>query len=387
MPKEPKALQLIKTKMSEEEAKEIEKYIEALEKKNVAVLNDDEVFVLATSEGKFRQFKGMACLSSDDGTLVKIKDKWSISAMGYERINEATGTTVVNAPTVIVDGVPQQNPFVLRDPVNNKIRAIYCRSIAYRITNRGNQIAQDRTSIFDIPSYRLIDLLAKAKATPQAFKLLPINQAPNTEAGTWARYDFDESTSLWIDTSHPEALKFYSEIINREKKAMDFAQTFAQRNAAKHLHGLQASPGNKPEMRITTYCWRSNDGNTLKWSLDGYFNTQKQLKKLTEQKTIELKQGTDYVTGEEVVAEVSENGETDAPEAGKRPQGESDAPKTQSREEPNSPTWKHLDATAKSVPEFFQSALDALGMKTNDIITIENASKVMAKANEIADAA
>jgi len=62
------------------------------------------------------------------------------------------------------------------------------------------------------------------------------------ENATWARYPFDESSNLWINTAHEEALQWYAQIINREKKAIDYAQTFARRNAMKHLLGSRRRP-------------------------------------------------------------------------------------------------------------------------------------------------
>ena len=67
--------------------------------------------------------------------------------------------------------------------------------------------------------------------------------APEKEKGTWARYPFDEATNLWMNTTHDEALKWLAQIINREKKSIDFAQTFAKRNSLKHLSGIQKAPG------------------------------------------------------------------------------------------------------------------------------------------------
>jgi hypothetical protein len=52
-------------------------------------------------------------------------------------------------------------------------------------------MVSDWTTIYDTPSYRMIDLLGKAKQFPQAFTLLPSEMVPEKENGTWARYPFD----------------------------------------------------------------------------------------------------------------------------------------------------------------------------------------------------
>ncbi len=52
-------------------------------------------------------------------------------------------------------------------------------------------------------------LLERAAIFPQAFKVLPIVDGKPEEQGTWAAYQNDESTLIWVDTSHPEAQIFY----------------------------------------------------------------------------------------------------------------------------------------------------------------------------------
>lgn len=58
-------------------------------------------------------------------------------------------------------------------------------------------------------------MLAMASRYPQAFKIRPKLdhcQSP------WARYSFDSSVALFIDTTHPEAINFYREHFSKEKE-------------------------------------------------------------------------------------------------------------------------------------------------------------------------
>ena len=181
----------------------------------------------------------------------------------------------------------------------------------------------DWTTAYDVPSYRLIDLIAKAKQTPQAFKLLPADMAKPTEKGTWGAYPFDETMVLWVNSEHGEALKWYGEILNREKKAIDFAQTFARRNACKHLSGLQKAPG--PVWDIPVICWRPTGGSIVKWDSTTYANVQRRIESLGEGQnfaalgegekpmTIELRKGTERMDDEPDL--INAEDEEHAPEA------------------------------------------------------------------------
>lgn len=61
-------------------------------------------------------------------------------------------------------------------------------------------------------------LIQKAALFPQVFMVLPIVEGKPTERGTWAAYPNDESTTIWVNTSHVEAQKFYAEQIKMEEE-------------------------------------------------------------------------------------------------------------------------------------------------------------------------
>jgi len=210
--------------------------------KNVVALGTDEAFALADSSGVVRAYKQRVTLSERDGTLCNIQGQRVVSAPGYELLGEAAGAVVIFPGQVLVNGELRANPFVERDPNNKRVLSVYCRAVAFRFSSKGIPQVSDWTTTYDSPNYRLIDLLGKAKDNPGAFRLLPIEAAAPDDKGTWAVYPFDDSTRLWVNTSHDEALSWYASIINREKKAIDFAQTFARRNALKHLTGIYKAP-------------------------------------------------------------------------------------------------------------------------------------------------
>jgi hypothetical protein len=284
------------------------KTIQAFMNKDVRVLGTDEIFTLCDSHGEIRAFKQALTLSAHAGTLVQPVPGGPlvVSAQGYEVWQEAAGASVIFPKEVLVDGQWQQNPAIIRDKQNRRILCIYARAVAFRFSSKGIPQVSDWTTIFDTPSYRLIDLLGKAKKFPQAFKLYPAEMGKPEDPGTWASYPFDESTNLWVNTAHEEALTWFAQILNREKKAIDFAQTFAKRNALKHLSGIQKAPGDN--WTVPVICWRPTSGNIIKWDATTYANLQERAGRLLTSRgedfasggtAIEHKCGTERVSDEE----------------------------------------------------------------------------------------
>ncbi len=287
------------------DAQSIYDYIVALKTENVAGLGVDEAFTLRDEQGVIKAFKQSLTLSEADGTLVQpaFNGPHVISAQGYEAWADAVGASVIFPKEVLVDGEMRLNPHAERDPNNRRILAVHARAIAFKYSSKGIPQVSDWTTIFDTPTYRLIDLLGKAKKTPQAFKLLPSEMAP-PEGGTWSKYPFDESSNLWVDTSHGEALTWFAQILNREKKSMDFAQTFAKRNALKHLSALQKAPCN--QWILPVICWRPVSGNIIKWDAAQYSELQERVTAIIDggsnegfHENIEVKTGKENVSDDE----------------------------------------------------------------------------------------
>ena len=253
----------------------IEAFVKAMAVQDIRTLGDNQLFVIRSADGKAVAVKRRVPLSLDNGGLVKVGSKPDspiiISAEGYERLAEAANVIVMNTPTVVIDGKDEMNPYVRRDK-NGQIQEIVCRSVAFGYTSTGIPTISDRTSTFSVDLYRLVDLLGKAKYNKNAFKLLPAEMAPvPDDSKTWARYPFDDSTNLWIDTSHSDAIGWYAQNTNRLKKAMEFAQTFSQRNALKHHPAIarQKSPGNLAFWNVDIIGWLQAEG-TFKWNLGAY---------------------------------------------------------------------------------------------------------------------
>jgi len=282
--------------------------VEALARKDIISLATDEAFALRDADGEIRAFKQVCVLSSENGGLNQPVPggDWSVSAQGYEIWAEKAGATGIPMPEVLVDGKKQNNPYVTRDKFN-KVISVHARQIAFMFSSKGIPMVVDWTTIYDVPAYRMIDLVAKSKKFPQAFRLLPIDKEPS-DKGDWAKYPCDEATNLWLNTAHDEALTWLGQILNREKKALDFAQTFVRRNAFKHLSGIQKSPYDantrNPVWKFPVICWRPLNGNVIKWDATQYTYLQSRLDKIaagdrSEFKQLEMRTGQEFVSGTE----------------------------------------------------------------------------------------
>jgi len=378
------------------ESKAIIEYVKAIKQKNIAVLGVDEAFVLTDNNGQIKAFKKALMLSAQDGTLIQPTPNgpFVVSAQGYEVWAEGTGTSVIFPKEVLVGNEWKPNPYAERDEQNRRILAVHARAIAFRYSSMGIPQVSDWTTIFDTPSYRMIDLLAKAKKFPQAFKVLPKGMEPDQgEKETWAHYPFDESMNLWINTSHDEVITWLSQILNREKKAMDFAQTFAKRNALKHLSGIQKAPAN--QWRITVLAWRPTGNNIVKWDATQYANLQTRVAGMIEGNSDEFKNQIELKQG---IERTSEDENIDALEAEVDPEDSQEPPKSTESTEPKQEEKTEISKDVKNAiyiykkfPELSVNAVKELGIDDKKFPTPEHyddqtAVKFYEKVSELVDA-
>jgi len=402
-------------------------YIKALLDKNVVALGEGEAFVLRDESGEIVSTKSFVRLSEANGGLVQpvTGGPWCVSALGYTMLAAGTGAVVMNAPTVIVDGKVQQNPYVRRD-ARGRIVEIYCRAMAFRYNESGQPQVSDRTVIFDVNTYMMADMVGKAKYTKQAFKLLPANAAAPSDE--WASYPLDDYVNLWMLLTHDEALKFMGQIANRQKKAMEFAQTFAQRNAMKHLLGIALTPnkGKDSVWTVPVTCWRPRNGGMVRLDTTLYTKAAATIDALSAGTTPSLPEaqhpdvqlvsrGEDLIMGADLdeeldpneapdAYEAQQNGPTGAHDTGmehdgailttavrdeQQPTGhmmtQQDAPHEAEPTQEHGPGMKKLLASKANFPEEYKAALKALKI-TEIQVCEDNAPKIMREINRQLDA-
>lgn len=402
-----------------QDANVLASYIKALLNKDVVALGSHEAFALTDGSGRIVATRRVVELTAENGGLTQPvwAGPFTISAPGYTMLAEAAGAVVMNAKTVIVDGVEQQNPYVRRDSRQNIIE-VYCRAIAFRYNEQGQPCVSDRTTIFDLATYMMADMVGKAKKTPQAFSLLP-SDAPTPGQG-WAKYEIDGVAALWLNLGHEEARTFLGQVLNRKKKAMEFAQTFAQRNALKHLFGLSVVPGQGqgrecrpiPFWQVPVTCWRPMDGGVMRFDSAKYEQATIVLDAvaagrpapalsageapMTLTMPAQVSVGVDHVDGESAEAVDPEEmhnaqpydgdtGEVYETEALPQEEVPAEAPQAPVGNDEQEKAWANLQVARENFPDQFVEATDNLGLASQGI-TPANAARIVQEMNRLMDA-
>lgn len=383
-----------------EDAKTLGNYIAGLRKKNVIALGEGEAFALTDAEGRgIRATKRTVRLSAENGGLIQpvYAGPYVISAPGYAKLAHAAGAVCMNAPTVTVDGIQQQNPYVRRD-ADGSIIEVHCRALAFRYNEVGQPMVSDRTTIFDTATYALADMVGKAKRAKDAFKLLPATQPAPAPANEWACYKVDPAVNLWMKITHDEVINFLGQVLNRKKKALEFAQTFAQRNALKHLFGIAVVPGQEKNHPINVWdvpivCWTPSDGGFVRFDTSRYTTTTEVIDALSSGKPVSLPEahqpivisrGTEEVNGADMDQETdpAENPDRYLGEARPEPQAAQELTVEASNPEPapapapevapewtqqQMKDWQNLEVARQNFDQEFVQALDELGLAEQEV--------------------
>lgn len=81
-----------------------------------------------------------------------------------------------------------------------------------------NQPSTWLPNVYAQPENELKAMLLEAAAEyPNAFRILPSDDRPE-DHGTWAPYEFDGTVSIWVNTSHHEAIDMYRNIFHQKKE-------------------------------------------------------------------------------------------------------------------------------------------------------------------------
>ncbi|MFA5323849.1 MAG: hypothetical protein WC373_14350 [Smithella sp.] len=351
---------------------------------NVLALGIDECFALRDKDGDIKAFKQTCQLSLANGGLVKLPIGGGtviISAQGYEMWAEKSAAQVIHPAEVNVYGeTVAQNPAPLKNK-DGEWSGWVVRSVAVRFTPMGIPQVADRTVIFDIENRKNIDFLAKARKFKQAFRILAKGAKSPDESGSWIEYPFDKYSSLWVNAAHEEALDWYSEISQMMKNSLQLAMTHADRNALKHLSGLQKSPGNTDTWNIPVIAWRATSG-IIKWDGTAYKNLQNKVSALTsgdrsEFKEIELTSGTDELGTEDI--QVVNSGEVDetSPIIQEEKEGAVDVSQTENKPEESKPE-PEKPKEVKKAKEEKKAAAPTTGVSAEEAKIMKNL-KVMSE--------
>lgn len=294
----------------------------AEKKEEALTLGVDQVAVIRTKTGEAKLFKRNAFLSLQDRTLVEVPGVGIlVSADGYKEMAAVGGLFVCNAPSVIVDGVAQPNPYLVKDSSGNA-SAVYCRCLAFGFTPTGVPSVSDRTVVFDLRLYKIVDLLSKAKDERNAKAFLVLPSDVERPGKTWAGYPIDEQTTLWVDTKSSEFLKWAGQMVNRARKATEIAQTFGQRNAIKHHPNIKVHKVNASTAMVPMLSWIPTSGD-VRWDMSAFELTAKRMSELTgatkadgDAPAVQVVKGVDALHDDPTIVNVEAAAAADPEDAG-----------------------------------------------------------------------
>jgi len=363
-------------------------------KNSILALGEDQAFALRDKDGEIRAIKTVLRLSTQNGGLVKLpfggpNDNIIISAEGYEMWREKAGAQVIYPETVLVDGQYVKNPAQLKDK-DGDFAGWIISAVAFRLSPFGIPQVCERTFICDINNLMSIEFLAKAKKYKQAFRILSKGGDGPQEEGTWIEYPFDKRSSLFVNSSHSEGLDWYADIAQMVKHSLQKALTQTERNALKHLSGLQKAPANVWD--IPVICYRSSNGSIIKWDPTTYVSLKQKVAGLihgdrSEFAQIELTRGTDVIGEEDELAtsDVTEEDKINAIDA-----NGGDIPSGPGKDEPglsdeSRKLLANLAVTKKEFPDEYTAACQVVGADPGADHDAHTANKIMVAVNSIID--
>lgn len=294
------ALVMLQSDTDKDRFASVVQVIEALYNENIMLRNRDittlgtgECFVLRDSKGEIRGFKQKVTLTEEEGslqTIIKASAAWKndkgyiipakpatviITAQGFEKLNAAAGVSVLLTKTVYVDGKECPNPHIIYDVKTQDITKIYCQAVAYGYSDKGLPIAYPHLEILDVVKSNRSDLLKKADDCPNYFMSRPSGfEIEESRRTLFVRTPIHEGVDLLYDVSHPEWRKWKDACLKREKKVVNYAQTFAKRNASRHWHGRYKVPGGFTSWTFSVICWRPTGNSIIKWDATTFEKVQ-----------------------------------------------------------------------------------------------------------------
>ncbi|HQO37128.1 MAG TPA: hypothetical protein PLG59_20870 [bacterium] len=185
---------------------------------------------------------------------------WMLGAAGFRKLGQWPGISVVNPAEVLVDGIPQQNPYVVRDGVGNII-SVHARKMAIGRGPSGNWSFTDCTRCFTPMTY-FVHELSKAKGSELVSSAYGKEQEKTNPKKKFIETDPALGLGQLIDLANWNIIGKYQNHRQRQKFAEVIAQTMAERNAIKHHPSI---PGGKipvptnGKITLTVIGWISSD--------------------------------------------------------------------------------------------------------------------------------
>lgn len=302
----------------------------------IATLGESDMFVRRDEAGVARCFyrKVRLSTSKDRKELVEIEGKWSISAIGYEKLNQVAGVHVMTPQSILVDGREVANPHVQYSPTGELVRVI-ARKIAIGYSPIGNLVAVDAVRHYNFEAYFLQDLqnkLSKVQAAQAGTawscpfdqdaevlvddlgRRVKVKPADGGKSKEYVFVSVKGAFGIWVDPSHDEIRSVMRQHIQHQKFGDAIAQKLAWRNALKPHPAIATTnvvvPQGGNSAEVTVFAWKHD-------------LTEKALRQLGEQvargeqlANVEVRREEGEASLEELDAAAGEDADGDLSEAG-----------------------------------------------------------------------
>jgi hypothetical protein len=188
-------------------------------------------------------------LSESRGELWKFRGALTLTALGYQKLNQFIGVSFIDTDTVSGDdGKPCANPYYRRDPQTGEMLGIRQRKIGTWINATGNRVVYALTLDYDLQTHFAQDLYSKWAPTRggKSRDGKPYSPKPSKKwgrlvgtlegeevKGTEKAYLLPGGMHLIVDLTDADVQACIGEHLNRQRFAGRLADTICQRNILK----------------------------------------------------------------------------------------------------------------------------------------------------------
>lgn len=134
----------------------------------LAELGDPQVWIKKTPTGQIRSVRAVINLREDQGELVEVEKKLTISAKGYRRANQIASLAILTPDTIKIPDVDRgtievPNPFPIIDKESGTQKGVWVKKIAVGYSPIGSIAVSSTTMFYDFSIYFLEDLQSKIR--------------------------------------------------------------------------------------------------------------------------------------------------------------------------------------------------------------------------------
>jgi len=218
------------------------------ETNELAEFGDPKVWIKRTPTGEIRSVRADMVLREEQGELVEVEGKLTISAKGYYQLNKIAGLNILTPDSIKIPcperGVREvPNPFPIIDPASGTQKGVWVKKLVAGYGPTGAMAITSTTLYYDFSLYFLEDIQRKVRFNKEAGRLTFREQLTEEEKATGLFVPIEGDFGVWANTAHNEVQKAISTWLQMKKFGERKAQTVAERNAMKHHPALALQLG------------------------------------------------------------------------------------------------------------------------------------------------